>query len=156
MGSLLYTVPDIADSELIFDETETRLILTFFWPDESVFIEQVAVDNLLRCLAQTALIAAIDGSYAMGYVEHLVRTLARPSKGLKQLAKRLARRYFRHWWRHAQQQDLEDVRIYESIRSSVAAQLKPRLFAFKNGVAMKRGVAPFTIHASPEGSIIWC
>jgi len=32
MGSIAINVPDFADSDLVFNEAETRAVLTFFWP----------------------------------------------------------------------------------------------------------------------------
>lgn len=155
MGSLLISVPDIADTDLIYNESDTRLILKFFWPEERGFIDSASIDNHARRLAQTALIAAIDGSYSQGFIDILMRSLARPSQGLKQLGKRLAQRYSRHWWQHAEQADLEDVRIYDSVRDSVARALKSRLIAIKNGVAARHSVPPFYINAHLLSTIVW-
>lgn len=155
MGSLLISVPDIADSDLIYSEHETRQILKFFWPEESAFIDGASIDNPTRRLAQTALIAAIDGSYAQGFIDVLLRSLTHPAKGLGPLAKRLAQRYTRHWWQHAQREDLEDVRIYESVRNGIARALKSRLIGIKNGVAIKRGISPFHVQVQLVSNILW-
>ncbi len=155
MGSVLINVPDIADSDLIYDEAETRQILKFFWPNDAVAIDAMSITNDARRLAQTALIAAIDGSYAMGYLEKLLQGITRPSKGIGALAKRLARNFTRHWWRHAQPRDLEDVRIYESVRSSLAQNLRKRLEDVKNGLALQRGPHPLYVHVQPANKIHW-
>ncbi len=144
MGSILINVPNLADRELIYNEAETRQILKFFWPNDA------------RRLAQTALIAAIDGTYAMSYLDKLIKSVTRPGKGIGELAKRLARNFTRHWWKHTRPQDLKDVRIYEPIRQGVAVSiLKTRLGELKNGVALKPGGSTFYVHAQPVPRILW-
>ena len=143
MGSLLLNVPDIDDADLIFDVDETRQILHFFWPSLSSTIAQMTIENDARRLAQTALVAAIDGSYAMGYVEAMFRTLARPGSGIKSMGKKLARRFVKHWWKHATQNDLNDVRIYESVRAAIASALRRHFDGVAQGVAMRRGARQF-------------
>lgn len=152
---MLLNVPDIPDSALIYNEDETRQILKFFWPDEIASINAMQIDNNVRRLAQSALIAAIDGSYALGFVDSLFRALSRPNKGISQLAKRLARAFGRHEWRHAQQQDLESVRIYDVVRNAVAQTLKQRLKLIQDGVAYKRGSYPFYAHIESLNRYIW-
>jgi len=58
MGTILISVPDISDNELVFDESETRRILKFFWPHLAQSIDDMAIDNEARRLAQTMLLAA--------------------------------------------------------------------------------------------------
>lgn len=65
---------DFRDDELILDQDETRLVLKFFWPQQSHRIDGLVVGNDARRLAQSALVAGIDGSYAMGFVEALFRS----------------------------------------------------------------------------------
>ena len=96
MGSILINVPNLADCELIYNEAETRLILKFFWPGEAAAIDAMTISNDARRLAQTALIAAIEGTYAMGYLGRLIKGVIRPSKGIGELATRLARSFTRH------------------------------------------------------------
>lgn len=153
MGSILVSVPDISDADLVFDEDETKQILTFFWPHAAPDIEKLAVDNEVRRLAQSMLIAAIDGSYAMGFIEALGKTIVRPGPNIRSLVRKLARRFARHWWNHATQEDLEDVRIYESLRRSIALHLKDRLDLLRNGAAIRR-LTPFyaLVGSSP---VIW-
>jgi hypothetical protein len=112
--------PEIADSELLFDETETRDILVFFWPQQSATICSMTVTDEVRRFGQSILIAAIDASYAMGYVEALFKTVANHRGGVKKLAQKLARRFIQHWWKHAKVQDLRNVRIYEDVRLTIS------------------------------------
>jgi hypothetical protein len=152
---MLLNLPDIPDNALIYNEDETRQILKFFWPGESAAINEMQIDNNARRLAQSALIAAIDGSYSLGFVDSLVRALSRPNRGLSQLVKRLARSFGRHEWRHAQQQDLENVRIYDAVRNAVAQALRQRLKMIQDGVAHQRGAYPFYAHVESLNRLIW-
>ncbi|MEW5756758.1 MAG: hypothetical protein AB1810_10685 [Pseudomonadota bacterium] len=155
MGSILVNAPDLSDNDLIYDEAETRQILKFFWPNDAAAIDAMTINNDTRRLAQTALIAAIEGTYAVGYIQKLFTGVARPSKGIGDLAKRLARNFTRQWWQHAQPRDLEDVRIYDFIRDQVAGNLKGRLKAIQNGAALQRGPYSFHAYAQPANKILW-
>lgn len=154
MGSILVNVPDIPDTDLIFDEMETRRILKFFWPDLASRIDTLNIDNNARRLAQTALIAAVDGSYAMGFVEALLKSLSRPSKSLSAFGKKLARNFARHQFKHATQTDLEDVRIYENVRADIANALKTRFHLVLDGVALNRVPFPFALLQQTSG-FVW-
>lgn len=154
MGSMLISVPDMADGDLVFDEAETKQILIFFWPHKSADINGMTVDNEGRRLAQSALIAAIDGSYAMGFIDALGRTIVRPGSGIKSLAQKLGRKFIKHWWKHATQRNLEAVKIYDSVRVAIASKLKFRIDATLQGVALRRGNAPF--YATSTGvALVW-
>lgn len=52
MGSIVLTIPDIPDSQLIYNEDETRQILKFFWPERAKDIDALSVTNDARRLAQ--------------------------------------------------------------------------------------------------------
>lgn len=145
MGSILITVPDIRDADLIYNEDETRRILRFFWPWLASQFDDLSIANDVRRFAQTMLIAAVDGSYAMGYVaglwDLLSHALTHPNASVLDLVKRLARNYVKLWWRHATKQDLENPRIYETVRNAVAygnAGLVQDIIAGKLS-ALKRG-----------------
>jgi len=46
----------LQDADLVFDEKETKGILCFFWPHESVAIDRLAITNDVRRYAQGLLI----------------------------------------------------------------------------------------------------
>jgi hypothetical protein len=139
VGSIIITVDDIPDSQLVYNEEETRQILKFFWPDLEVTIDNMTIDNDARRLAQVAMIAAIDGTYAYGYIAGLFHTLSRRNLNLRQLGRRLARNFVRHWWEHATQRDLEDVQIYDYVRIQVGSSLRSRIDGMRNGASLRRG-----------------
>jgi len=122
-------LPEFDESQLLFDERETREILRFFWPERSPDINALSpVDNEIRKLAQGLLVAAIDSSYAMGFVHILFDVLrnGRPGfAGLKTMGRKLAAKYVAHWWKHTRPEDLHAVQIYEAVRKALAANFKP-------------------------------
>jgi hypothetical protein len=156
MGSILISVPDISDSELIYDEIETRKILKFFWPHLALGIDKMAVNNDTRRLAQTALVAAIDGSYPMSYIEATFKATFFPlSKDIKSLAKKLAFHYMKNWWKNVKKRDaLENVQIYDTVRKVIAENLKFRLDSNINGVSIRRGPAVFYAHVQTITTIL--
>ncbi|MEC4720154.1 hypothetical protein RY831_13405 [Noviherbaspirillum sp. CPCC 100848] len=154
MGSILINVPDIPDSELVYDEIETKRILNFFWPFMKERIEAMQIENDVRRLAQTALIAAIEASYALGFIHALAYTVARPGSGIKSLCKKLASRFVKHWWKHTTQRDLENVKIYDRIKDQVARALRHRLENLSQGVALRRIPIPFYVAAS-QSDAVW-
>lgn len=151
MGSFLTTSPDFADHELLFDETETRQILKFFWPHATSGIMRMHITVGAKRLAQEALIVAIDASFAMGFIEQTVRTLANPGKSVRSLAQKLAQRYVQHWWKHATPGDLQKARIYETIRRDISWQMRTAFDACLNGIAMRR--SPKHYAASAKSSL---
>jgi hypothetical protein len=59
MGSLLITVPDLSDVDLVLDEIETRGVLKAFWPHRARDVDNLEIGNGAKRLAQSALMAAI-------------------------------------------------------------------------------------------------
>lgn len=139
MSTYLISVPDFSDGELLYSENETRLILKFFYPGQAAAIDGMTIDNEARRLAQTMLVGAVDGSYAIGFIEALVRSLARPHQKIRTLTLKLATRFAKHWYRHATQSDLKEARIYYPVRLSIANALQAR---FKELLDQKTGSLP--------------
>ena len=137
MGSILINVPDISDADLIYDELETKQILKFFWPLYSQDIEIMQINNDARRLAQTVFVAAIDGSYAMGFIQAIVQSvLGRPKPNIKSLAQKLGKKFIKNWWKHVNQSDLNDAKIYESIRLSISNSLRTDFLRLRDGLAL--------------------
>jgi len=83
----MISVPDISGNDPVFDESETRRILKFFCPHLAQDIDGMSIDKEARRLAQSMLIAAIDRSYAMGFVKATFSALTRPGSGIKSFGK---------------------------------------------------------------------
>lgn len=154
MPVTIVNLPPIADSEIVFNEEESAQILNFFWPTAHIAAKQITLE--LRRLAQQLLIAAIDSSYAMGFIEAIYSSYAKPFKSLKSLAQRLAKRFMRHHWKHAKAEDLRDVKIYESIRVEIAIRMRTTVEEILNGLAVngKGRMAPFYATAT-SGGLVW-
>ncbi|MEJ8848667.1 hypothetical protein [Variovorax rhizosphaerae] len=145
MTITLATVPELSDSDLIFDEKETRSILNFFWPDLAGSIAALPIGTGAKRFAQQNLIVAVDASYAVGYVDILVSTVIsrRPSTTVSEAVKKLARRYVKHWWKHATQENLASATIYEVVRKQVAANFRIQLLMLINGESARLPRVPF-------------
>jgi hypothetical protein len=156
MGSILINVPDIDDTHLIYNEPETRQILKFFWPDQAGQINALEINNDNRRLAQTALIAAIDGSCPMNYLAATFKAAFFPlSRDIKSLARKLAYHYVKNWWKNSiKRSDLGDVQIYDSIRNSIAFHLKDRLITNTSGAAIKRSPVIFIAYIGLHSTVL--
>ncbi|PPE68015.1 hypothetical protein C1704_00605 [Caldimonas caldifontis] len=144
-GSAIDVVP-LSDGDLLFDEIETRQILIFFWPQFSGRIQDLTVTNGVRRFAQQCLIAAIDASYAMGYIDALGRAVAsRGSLDIRSLGRKLAGRFLKQWWRHATEKDLQDAKVYETVRRTVARSYRTSLDDLLAGLQSMRQPSPLLV-----------
>jgi hypothetical protein len=160
-------LPELEASQLLFDERETREILRFFWPSRTRDINTMAtVDDEVRKFGQGLLIAAIDSSYAMGFVHILFDVLrnGRPGfAGLKSMGRKLATRYVAHWWKYTRPNDLMSVQIYENVRSTLELNFKSviQLLLAEHSAAKAAAVfaqlrrTPLHIHALSGDRSYW-
>jgi hypothetical protein len=137
--------------ELIFDEEETREILQFFFPaDHKQYHEQIdsmPITDDLRNLAQGMLVAAVDASYAMGWIEATFRAVANPRAGLQKTLLKFARRAARHWFTHLKKnQSLKDAKIYESVRSTLEGSCRGYFLGMV--LAEVQGARPLLAHCT--------
>lgn len=116
---------NFTEAELMFDEQETKEILKFFFQADRQLIESTQITNDLRNLAQGLLVAAIDASYAMGWVELTFRWAVNPGAGLKKAILKLSRSAARYWFKHLKHgQSLADAKIYERVRDKLAQNFR--------------------------------
>lgn len=128
MSEATLSLPDIPDSRVVLNEREAREVLAFFWPSRKPVIKTAPMTMDLRRYAQALLVVAIDGSYLLGFIDILFNIILRrkPGTSVKKLIRKVAQKSAKHWWKHATEEDLEDPRVYESIRSAIAIkQRKP-------------------------------
>jgi hypothetical protein len=137
MGSILINIPDISVAELMFNQMETQQILKFFWPLETAQIQQMKITDDVRRLAQTALIAGIDGTYAMGFMKGTLESVVNPGKSLASFGQKLARSFMRNWWKHATIKNLNEAKVAESVRKAIANTLRPFLDDATRGASLK-------------------
>ncbi len=106
--------------ELIFDEEETKEILTFIFPSRASLIQPLVINDKIREFAQGLLVEAVDASYALGFVAIIFR-FAYFQPGLsafKFLAKFIAKASSQ-WFKHAKATDLATVKIYDRVRDQL-------------------------------------
>jgi hypothetical protein len=125
MGAYLIRVPELIDAELIYSENETKFILKFFFESRETKISKLLVTNDVRRFAQTLMIAALQGSYEMGFVEDVFNVLSGivqsgKYSGVMDLCKKLAKRFAKRWFQHMSQQDIDNPKIYISVRNSLS------------------------------------
>jgi len=109
-----------SESELIFDETETRDILKFFFQHLRHRIDAVTVSTELRNFAQGLLVEAVDATYALAYVEIIWRTSYNPGNGMTKALSKVGRKAAKHWFKHATQHDLLQAKISSRVRDQLA------------------------------------
>lgn len=101
-------------------------ILRFFWLEPGVVPGQLTPDD--RGFAQALLVEAIDMSYDMGFIEILFKNfymkVPTDFKDIQEMVKSFCKEAVKHWFKHATGTDLENPRIYESVRSSVARNFR--------------------------------
>ncbi|WP_218508845.1 hypothetical protein [Variovorax sp. dw_308] len=154
VSTVLVSPPDFADADIVLDESDTRDVLAFFWPSRADSIARLAANTEARRFAQRILVAAIDASYAMGYMESLLQTVAMPSKGLAKTGRKLAQRFARQWFKHATRKDLEQVRIYESVCVEVARQYRTQFELLGDGLVSGRKLPPFYLARGTVGVMV--
>ena len=148
----IVTPPVVSEGDLLFDESETRSIFSFYWPHLKADIAAMEVTTENRRFAQQLLIIGIDSSYAMGFMQKLMETLVRPQAGFAGLAKmgmKLAQRYIQHWWRHASKKDLENPRVAEGVRIVVSRNFKIEMEMVIQNAGYSPTLRPFHLAGDP-------
>ncbi|TBU74351.1 hypothetical protein DNK06_19490 [Pseudomonas daroniae] len=118
------TLRTFSAEELLLGEEETRQVLKFFFKAEHTFIDGLTMSDNARGFAQGLLVEAIDASYAMGYVEAMFRSAANPNQGPVKVIKAFGKKAARHWFKHASSNDLMNVKVYESVVSTIARNFR--------------------------------
>lgn len=107
--------------QLIFDDAETKGILIFFFPTDRQLINNATITQPLRELAQGLLVAAVDASYKIGWVEALWKSTDFPGTSVRKSLKKLAKKAAMHWFKNiAHKDDLRHAKIYDSVRSALS------------------------------------
>lgn len=124
MGTATGTAPYLRHfkpDEIMISKDQAEVVLNFFWPNKA---SASALNDQDVEFAQALLLEAIDASYAMGYVQILFESFyMKPfpsAEKVREAAKDFAKKAFKLWFRHATQKDLEDPKIYDSVRARIA------------------------------------
>lgn len=114
------------ESEVKLSQHDAFAVLRFFWLEPGVAPQQLTLQD--RAFAQALLVEAIDRSYDMGYVEIIFRTfygkIPTSFAAIRDLVKSFAKAAAKHWFEHATGKDLQDPKIYESVRRTLAANFR--------------------------------
>ena len=146
--------------ELLYNKEETIIILKFiFEPIHHQLIDKLTVTDHVRSFAQALLVEAVDGSYAMGFIEVVVNTI-RPtfrSTSITKILKKLGQGSAKHWYKNVSTSDLRELKVYESIRHAIG---------FKNASHLRiiHGVSRAEVHIIghdknfpfPGVEKVWC
>jgi hypothetical protein len=112
-----------SESELKLTQHDAFVVLRFFWLEPGILPQQLTVQD--RAFAQALLVEAIDRSYDMGYVEIIFRNfygkLPESFESIRDMVKSFAKAAAEHWFEHATGKDLENPKIYESVRRVLSA-----------------------------------
>ncbi|WP_051304932.1 hypothetical protein [Chitinilyticum litopenaei] len=121
------TLREFQEHDLLFDADETRAILEFFFPHDRALIAEARITLEVRSFAQGLLVTAIDANEAMGYVEALFRSYARPSATFSKALRKLATNAAKNWFKHANIRNLANVKIYHSIKVEIGRRFRTEL-----------------------------
>jgi len=118
-------------NELLFDESETIIILKFiFKPSDHSLIESLPMNDQLRGFAQGLLLEAIDASYAVGFIHAIFESTTNPTQGARKIILTFGKKAAIHWFKHASVNDKQKVKIYGFVRDNLARSFKVVLANF--------------------------
>lgn len=129
------TLRNFSENELIFDETETKDILKFFFRHLRQRIDTVLITIELRSFAQGLLVEAIEATYALGYVEIIWRTFYNPGAGIQKALSKIGRKAAKHWFKHVTQKDLLKAKISSRVRDQLGYNFASVFLMMLDGVA---------------------
>jgi len=160
MSGGFVTLHIFSENELIFDEVETKDILKFFFQHLRHRIDGAAVTTELRNFAQGLLVEAIDGTYALGYVEIIWRASYNPGTGMLKALAKIGRKAAKHWFKHATQDNLLKAKISSRVRDQLAHSFASVLPMMLEGIASvpQRGwahVAHVCFGQSSKTDLLW-
>ena len=142
--------------ELLFNVEETRIVLKFiFKPTDYTLIDSLPMSDALREFAQGLLVEAIDASYAIGFVEALIRSTANPAKDALQLLKSFGRKASKLWFKHATVHDLMNVKVYQFVLDVLAESFrKPLQIDYVAGARPNNALGAFLTYQKPAHRVL--
>jgi len=101
----------------------------------------VAPPSLLfshRAFLQAAMMAAIDGSFAMGFVEAMFKSVyMKPvvdAKSLGKVLRKLGSQTLKHLYKHGRGKDIMEAEVYKSTLAMISYQCGPYFQAIEQGI----------------------
>ena len=105
------------------------------------------------------MVAAIDATYAMGFVEALFKSFgtAMPRKRLALAFAKLAMKGQRHWFRHADIDlgNVKKIKIYESVRARINSDFRFVLHDLEARRNASSAMLAFIVHSRMSRSAVW-
>jgi hypothetical protein len=92
------------------------------------------------------LIAGVNATYALGFVEILMKSLAGPRGGLEGVLKKLAKRSVRHWFTCATGKNLRDPKVAFAVKETIARNFGTPFREMLEGIAIDSGARKFFAH----------
>lgn len=141
--------------QLIFSSEEARDILIFFFPGDRAMIVNATITDSLRGFAQSLLVAAVDASYKIGWIEALWKSTAFPGPGMSSAIKKLARNAATQWLKNITNKgDILDAKIYENVRVALGARFRSALVIRLVAKSESSPALPFatTVNIRPEST----
>jgi hypothetical protein len=124
--------------ELIFNEDETKEVLKFFYPNQSVFIEQAIINDDVSGFAQALMVEAVDASYALGYIKVVYDVFyMKPPTNFGKALTKFGRKAAPHWFKHATATELTNAKIYDAVRISIARNFRSAFEEITSGGSAK-------------------
>jgi len=145
------------ESELIFDDEETKIILKFFFTTMHSQISVMQVTKRVREFAQGLLLEAVDASYSLGFIDALFGSSINPGAGAMKVIKKFAKKAFKHWFKHANEDDLLKIKIYDIVRQRIESNFGTIMQMYISGAAMINlpHTVAFDYDEPTVGSKIW-
>ncbi|MEO3877429.1 hypothetical protein [Rheinheimera fenheensis] len=145
------TLRNFTATELIFDETETKIILRFIFKSKLALVDELTINDKIRSFAQGLLLEAVDGSYALGFVQSLFGSVMHPGDGAKKVLLKFGKKAAKHWFKHAKAEDLSNIKIYETVRKNIEWSFGRVLLLYVNGLAKHNKVSHTAIALAAPG-----
>jgi len=113
-------------NELLFDKERSFRILQFFGIEPG--IPPTSFTDQDRSFAQALLVAAIDSSYQMRFVQAIFDVFyMKPVASFDDvgdMCKEFLKRAAENWFEHATKQDLRDPEIFDSVRTVMGSRAR--------------------------------
>lgn len=146
-SSVLISTPGFTESEVFIDEADAKTIYCFFWPEYASKINGLSMSLQARITAQQILVAGVDATYALGYIQILIESLgAGPKGGIKAVLKKLAKKGSKHWFKNATGKNLENPEIAYSVKATIVRNFGTPFREMLEGIAINGGAKQFFAH----------
>ncbi|MBL1278442.1 MAG: hypothetical protein COB30_020400 [Ectothiorhodospiraceae bacterium] len=141
--------------DLLFTETETRIVLKFIFAEtHHKDIDSLPMSDRLREFAQALLVEAIDASYAIGYAHGLFRSVKNPVKGALKILKSFGKKASQNWFKHASVHDIQNAQVYNFVLDEVGRQFSRELKIFVTNNQPDEPLGAFLAYKVPTHGIV--